>query len=529
MIRRSGGRSRVSGPPHRVQSLVVRTFGIDPRSLAAVRIGFGAIIVIDLAFRAGRLRAAYTDAGAVPRSMLDSWLTDTIAPFHLLSGDFGWEAALFAVAAIAGFCLLIGFHTRIAAVVSWLLLTSLQVRNPFLLNFGDHILRVTMFWALFLPLGRCWSVDAARAGRPASHDPVCSVASAAFLLQVCVIYFFTAILKSGPDWHEDATALYYAMQLDWLVLPLGTWLREYFAFTKLITRATIVLELVGPFLLIMPVWPLRLAAAIAFASLHLGISATLRLGVFPWIDVTVLLAFVPREAWDWLVGRIPRAADAAPPASTDSSAAIRRALSAVMSAGLAVLLGYVVLHNVAGVWSPLALPETTERGLREIGLQQKWLMFTPNVPKVDGWFVMPAKVAEGRIIDVSPHGPDLHWAKPVRISTDFESARWAQYLHQLSNLEANGSLRRAWVRWLCRDWNDSHSASEQLERVDVYFVTEHSELPGREQPVQAHFLASHECPRPGVRPSRGWDATVPSSGPAPPPLVQPPASLGAAR
>jgi hypothetical protein len=505
---------------------VKRTFGIDPRSLAAVRIGFGAIIVIDLAFRASRLRAAYTDAGAVPRAMLDPWLTDTIAPFHLLSGDVRWEAALFAIAAVAGVCLLIGFHTRIAAVVSWLLLTSLQVRNPFLLNFGDHILRVTMFWALFLPLDRFWSVDARRAGRPASTEPVCSVASAAFLLQVCVIYFFTAILKSGPDWHEDGTALYYAMQLDWLVLPLGTWLREYFAITKLITRATLVLEFVGPFLLILPIWPLRLAAALAFASLHLGISATLRLGVFPWIDVTVLLAFVPREAWDWLLGRVARAGDAAPRENAGPQAAFRRAGSVAGSAALAALLGYVLLHNVAGVWSTLVLPESTERGLRMIGLGQKWLMFTPNVPKIDGWFVMPAKSAEGRLIDVSPHGPTLRWTKPTRISADFESARWGQYLHQVSNLSANGSLRRAWVRWLCRDWNDAHPASEQIERIDVYFVTEQSELPGREQPVAPHFLASHACLQPGVKPTPGWDATVPAAGAPPTPLVEPPAWLG---
>jgi hypothetical protein len=525
MIARSRGVSGVSAQSGRVRRILRRTFGIDPRSLAAVRMGFGAILVIDLALRVQRLRAAYTDDGAVPRAMLDPWLRDTVAPFHLLSGAFGWEVALFAVAGVAGLCLAIGFHTRIAAVVSWLLLVSLQVRNPFVLNFGDHILRVSLFWALFLPLGRCWSVDAWRAGRTASYAPVCSMASAAFLVQVCVMYLFTAILKSGPDWHEDGSALYYAMQLDWLVLPLGTLLRQSFPLTKLLTRSTLVLESIGPFLLISPIWPLRLAAAIAFASLHVGISATLRLGVFPWIDVTVLFAFVPREAWDALAARVPRPEARA---AAEHPSAATSWLHRAVSVGLAVLLGYVILHNVANVWTWLVLPERTERWVRMIGLQQRWQMFTPDVPKDDGWFVMPAKVADGRIIDVSPHGPYLRWTKPAQISTDFESARWARYLHQLGNLEANGSLRRAYVRWLCRDWNEAHSPAEQLQRIDVWLMVEHSELPGREQAVHPHRLASHECARPGARPNAGWDATVPESGAPPAPIVAPPAAIGIA-
>ena len=185
-------------------------------------------------------------------------------------------------AGVFALLLAIGFYTRTATVASWLLLLSLQARNPLLLNFGDQILRVSMFWSLFLPLGGCWSVDAVRAARPTSREPVCSVASACLLLQVCVVYFFTAVLKSGPDWHADGTALYYAMQLDWLVLPLGIWLRDVFWFTQLLTWSTLVLEYVGPFLLIAPVWPLRCLGVLAFARTaprHLGDDAARRVPV----------------------------------------------------------------------------------------------------------------------------------------------------------------------------------------------------------------------------------------------------------
>lgn len=506
---------------HGLRALTLRSFGIDPRSLAAVRIGFGAILLIDLAFRAGQLRAAYTDAGAVPRVELDPWIRETIAPLHLLSGEFGWQALLFGVAAVFAVLLTIGLYTRTATVVSWLLLLSLQARNPLLLNFGDQILRVSLFWALFLPLGRCWSVDAARARLPASREPEFSIASAGLLLQVFLIYFFTAILKAGPDWHSDGTALYYAMQLDWLVLPLGHWLREIFWMTQLLTWSTLVLEYVGPFLLIAPFWPVRALAVLAFASLHVGISATMRLGVFPWIDVTVLLAFLPREVWDGAESYVRRVLGL--PAWVAASApAPRSALPRFVSVVLGLLFAYVVVHNIASVKTDLALPAASERAMRLFGLQQKWLMFTPNVPRSDGWFVLPARLADGRIIDVSPRGPALRWERSSLASADYPSSRWAQYMQQITNPAANGALRRAHVRWICREQNRDRPEAERVERVDVFLMREMAPPPGGVARIEALHLASHECPKTGEKAPAGWDVAVPKSGAEPPPLVAPP-------
>ena len=510
----------------RGQTLWERIFGIDPRALAALRIGLGVALVVDLSSRANLLRAGYTDAGAVPRAQLDPWLVETIAPFHLLSGGFAWQAVLFGLALLFAILLATGLRTRLAVVLSWLLLLSLQVRNPFVLNFGDQILRVCMFWAMFLPLGLRWSLDASRRRQPPAARPVLSIATAAFLLQVCVIYFFTAILKSGADWHGEGTALYYALQLDWLVRPAGLWLREHLLLTKLLTWSTLALEYVGPFLLLAPWAPARMLAVWGFWALHLGISATLRLGVFPWIDVVVLTAFLPPAFWNGVEAagrRLRRAPEAGPPAR--AAEPVQRGVpTRALAAGLGLVLAYVLLHNLGSVSEAVRLPEATERALRFVGLQQKWLMFTPNTPRDDGWFVMPGRLADGRLVDLSPHGPELTWQKPARISADFPSARWGTYMmNQITSSEANGSLRRAHVRWLCRTWNRTHPPAERLERVDVFFMHETSPPPGLEPHVGARYLASHECARPGARPQPGWDIAVPESGPRPRPLATAPA------
>ena len=61
--------------------------------------------------------------------------------------------------------LLVGYRTRLATIGSWILLASIHVRLPVVINAGDTLLRVLLFWSIFLPLGAMWSVDARR-GRP---------------------------------------------------------------------------------------------------------------------------------------------------------------------------------------------------------------------------------------------------------------------------------------------------------------------------------------------------------------------------
>jgi hypothetical protein len=503
--------------------LLGRIFGIDRRALAAVRIGLAGAILVDLALRAGSLRAMVTDRGFLPRGALDPWMRETIFPLHLLSGSLRSQQALLAAAAAAALLLLVGRFTRIAALATWVLLVSLHARNPLILNFGDAILRVSTFWALFLPLGSRWSLDARRARGGRDPGPVCSVASAAFLLQVCFVYFFTAVEKSGPDWHRDGLALYYALHLDWMALPPAHWLRDQVLLTQLVTWATLAFEYVGPFLLLAPAWPLRLLGVLGFWSLHLGISATLRLGVFPWVDIAILAAFLPREVWDALERPFRSAAVVAARAPAARPAAPARLAARAGSALLAALVAIVLLANVAGVSARVSLPESVARALRAAGLEQRWEMFSPDTPRLDGWYVMPGRLADGRLVNLSPHGPALDWAKPARIPADLPTARWGILLmHQLANQQANGWLRRSWVRFLCREWNRKHPPAEQLERVDVFLMLERTVPPGERQDVVPRYMAAHRCPRPGAPESPGWDVTVRESGAPPAPLVAPP-------
>lgn len=462
--------------------------GIDPRGLAALRIGLGAVLLVDLGMRTGRFRALYTDAGVFPRAFLEPSMRSTIAPFHLLDGGFAWQALLFAFAAAAAACLLLGWRTRIATAASWLLLVSLHSRQPMVLNFGDDILRMALFWALFLPLGRRWSLDARRARAAGDPDaPICSIASAAYLVQIAAVYFFSGLLKSGPDWHRDGSALFYALSMDAWVTPIGVAVRGHPGLVWAVTRATLALELVGPFLLLAPRPWLRTAVVLAFGGLHLGIALSYTLGIFPWLDLVTLLPFLPPPVWDRLAGRRDGRAREPGPSG----------LGRVAGALAAIALAYVLVYNVDSV-RPLGLPDRVTAVGNWLRINQRWRMFTPNGPRRDGWFVIPGTLADGSVVDLGPHGPALSWDKPARISAADRPFRWAIYLWQMSDPYINHMLRRRYAEWACRTWNAQHPPERRLRGLEIHFEYEETLPPGQGVRLEPRLLLRYDCVE-GVR------------------------------
>src|SRR5688572_17145385 len=193
-------------------------FGIDVRSLAALRIGLALLLFVDLVQRSGDLVAHYTDFGLLPRADLlqlspSRWLVS----LHLISGVWQVQALLFVVAGVCALALLVGYRTRTATALSWLLFTSINTRNPLLVLGADVLIRVVLFWAMFLPLGARYSVDSAWRRAPTLQSPRrLSAATVAYLGQLVLVYWFTALRNSDPEWRTEGTALYYALSLDHL-------------------------------------------------------------------------------------------------------------------------------------------------------------------------------------------------------------------------------------------------------------------------------------------------------------------------
>ena len=137
--------------------------GLDLRSMALFRILLGLLIIADLAGRVPNFRAHYTDEGVLPRDLLISSMSEWRWSLFLINGSVQFQVALFVITWVAAVMIIVGYRTRLMLFIAWVLIMSLQVRNPMVLSGADTLLRLTMFWSMLLPLGAIWSIDSRRA------------------------------------------------------------------------------------------------------------------------------------------------------------------------------------------------------------------------------------------------------------------------------------------------------------------------------------------------------------------------------
>ena len=116
-----------------------------------MRIAVGFVLLTDLFIRSISIKAFFTDEGVLPIDVLKQYnWSPNYYSFHALSGDLWWQVVLFLINALCIVLLMIGYRTRVFTFICWVFITSLQNRNPFILQGGDDMLRLLLFWAIFL-------------------------------------------------------------------------------------------------------------------------------------------------------------------------------------------------------------------------------------------------------------------------------------------------------------------------------------------------------------------------------------------
>ena len=485
------------GLGRRVADAVSRRAAVDARALAGFRVALGALVDADLLLRARDLTAFYTDDGVLPRAVL----FDVTGPYwlslHVVSGAATVQALLFALAGLVAVALAVGYRTRAATVASWVLLLSLQHRNPVVLNGGDTLLRMLLFWAMFLPLGARWSVDARR--REGVPDDVATVGTAALLLQVVAMYFANGLLKLGGDLWLSGEAIRYVFSLDQFTVLLGNYLGAYPLVLTVLAETWLVMVVCSPLLVVLT-GKYRGLFALAFVGGHLGMFLTMQLGIFPFVAVAALLVFLPPSFWNLAVDRLaptPLARrstgaldrlDAVLPASTTD---VPGWLDAVRRRGvpaLVVVLGLLVLVVNAAALGATTMPDEAEPVTTAMGVDQRWNMFAPNPLQTDGWYVAPAALSNGSTVDAL-HGGPVTWQRPADLAATYPNARWRKYE---ANLQRDGyaAHRDDFAQYLCERWDRDHEVG--MERVRLVYVEQPTVLDGPE-PVERNELRVHRC------------------------------------
>lgn len=461
-------------------------FGIDPRSLAALRVGLALMLLADAYVRFSELDAMYADTGLLSiegsqKILRESWCWS----LNYLNGSPEFQGALLAVAAVAATALLVGWQTWWATLVCWVLLASVHVRMPLTPNGGDQLLRLMLFWSLFVPLGRVWSLDAALRREQPSLVRVVSPGTAALMIQLTLIYLFTALFKSNEDWFSGK-ALYYAYSLDWSARPWGTYMLEFPELLKVLTWATLGLEW-GMAVLVWSPWQtyrLRFLAIAAFVVLHLVIHVTMTVGLFSAISIAAWAVFLPREFWEcrplaWLTAKLAACWPHREPGKSPEPAAPNRIwLGAYrLAQGLCLaMIFYVIGVNIISylVSNYDTFPASVLRLGQLTATLQKWDMFG-RVTRSDGWFAARARLRDGEVVDVLRGGAPYSKEKPERVSAIFPTQHWRYYFHIISQ-PLWREQRQSAAEYMVRSWNKRHGDKQQIVLLELMYFHEDAEL-----------------------------------------------------
>ncbi|MBP2250009.1 hypothetical protein J2754_000306 [Halarchaeum solikamskense] len=480
-------RQRTAALVARLRSGFDARFGVDRRGLAAFRLALGALLCLDLLLRARSLRAFYTDAGVLPRGTLHAlYPTLSRLSIHALSGALWVEVALFALAAAFALAVLLGYHTRLALLCSFVLLVSLHARNPLVLNGGDSLLRRLTFWGLLLPLGSRWSLDAlarVRAGvRDARPTRVATAASAALLLQVVLVYAVTALFKHHGTLWGRGLAVRYVFDLREFTVFLGPALAGHALPLTVANDAWLALLTCAP-LLVLATGRIRAALVGAFALAHVGLLCTIGVGIFPLVDLVALLPFVPSFVWDGVERRLDRSRLPAVTGALADRLPTPRAVAPALPAGarraarrgLAVVVCVLLVAMCAWNAASLGYADLGTEGRVDPG-QYGWNMFAPDPVTTEVWYVAPAETTGGERVDAIT-GEAVSWAPPPSFERQYPTARWRKLLRNAHKRDLAG-VQRAYAGYLCTRWNAAHA--DDLERIAVAVAVQDARLDGPE-------------------------------------------------
>lgn len=441
----------------KVREFVRDVFAIDLRVLGIVRIIIGVFCLFYFSLRIPVFSLFFSEEGLMPlpvryvdlgigtgRGTSYSWSLFFVSDSH----EFGLLILLIGI--LTSLALIAGFSTRAVTLIIWILICSTRARQPYIGDGGDAVLKVLLFWSMFIPWGARFSVDRwrkHRAGVAAGANLAFSAATVALLIQLVLVYWFSFLMKYGPDWQETKLAVYYALNNELLTNENAKLIRKFEKFHRFSNEVVLFVEVLAPFLLISCSRE-SLARVIGVSLgvlLHIFIATFFEFGIFPYVLIVYWLAFLP-----W-----PRSCpDVAGNAGYVTS-------SSLLNLFVCFCLFLTILWNIftlPGSQRFGSMPDPLRKVAFGLHLNQRWAFFAPNVNTKEAYFVLNDRTT-GKFYNL--HGFEVEIES---LKTVYEGKFDRQYLAHLYH------SNKSWLLSSLLHWRHRKTWPENLESDSCSFI-----------------------------------------------------------
>jgi len=449
-----------------------------------MRIALAIVILADLIIRGGDLTAHYTNEGILPADIMHNFgWKPGFWTFHELSGSYIWVLSLFILHFIFALFLLFGYKTKFSTLIVWLLYISLHNRNLYIQQAGDDLIRLVLFWGLFLPWNTYYSFDVRKIITPAGQKPL---ANFGYLLLISSVYFFTVSLKYGDEWRNEHSAIYYALSLDQLRLPVfGDWLYQFPALMKVLSIFVYYTELIIPFFILFPAKKgyLRLIAFLLIIILHSGIGLTLYVGLFFIINIVCAIALLPGFVIDKLEKRFSFLNSAVQGRVRSVNPGLKRKIKWLVNPVCILVIFLSLIINLSAVkWFRYQLRDEMIIPINALRFDQYWGMFSPSVLKRDGWYVYYALDSIGKPWDLVNNTGKINYDKPESVIKMHKTDRWRKLTENMQRDDIT-FLRPLFCKYVLREWNKKHP-EKKMNTLFLYYMQKESLPDYKTTPVQ---------------------------------------------
>lgn len=439
------------------------TFGLDLISIKVLRFAIGLCLLGTLGYYLLDAKAWFSDSGVLPRRiLLDSDYLQSFLPVYMMRGEAWFVYAMLILEIFLCIAWLKFPENKFLLLLNWILLSALHSRNFLILHSGDVLLRMILFWLLFIPGDQAL----------ANKNRILSIGTVGLLFQMFFVYFGSGVAKWNEHWLQNADAVTFALSLEDFSHWLGPYLKQYQGLCRFLSRTTVMFEIVAPIVYLSAgrFLKVRIVIPLLFIAFHLGLAACLRIGNFPFICMALWLGLLPGCLWEAIFQKIkPFISEKINLFGLNRRFCVCPIHSTYSSVLPFHIIGFIALmtcffHNLEQYFSDVYKPRFPIPFVVEmLRLDQRWTMFAPHPPTDSGWYVIEIEWRDGAKIDLLT-GESPVDGRPLNVPALYPNYVWTKYLANLWYRDFD-QYRPYYLQYLCRENIRDGSMPKKIQMI----------------------------------------------------------------